>query len=387
MTATISFFPVGNGDMTLIQTDSGRNILIDCHIRSGDEHPDVINQLKEKLTRDSDERLFIDLLVWSHPDEDHCKGIDEHFHLGSPGDWSDKKDLIFVNEIWSSPMVYRRADKNHKLCDDAKALNREVKRRVKYFEDNKVCDVGNYVLILGNDENGKTDNIQDIVMQLDSGHSYINNVNDYGFSARLLGPSPKAELDEDEEKLGKNHSSVIMNYTITSGSNAVNFLSGGDAEVICWENLLKRMNDNDTKAYLEYDVLQAPHHCSWHSLSYESLSKAKENGVVAETSVEAIEALSKAKNSAFIISSSNTIEDNEKDPPAYKAKEEYEEIIDKVAGSFKCVNDHKNNNDENVPLEIVISSTGTKVLSTASIAKSKNAANTAVNRNGGDGYA
>jgi hypothetical protein len=387
MTATISFFPVGNGDMTLIQTDAGKKILIDCNIRTGDEYPDVINQLRDKLTRDSDERLFIDLLVWTHPDEDHCKGIEEHFHLGAPEDWSEKKDLIFVNEIWSSPMVYRRASKNHKLCDDAKALNREVKRRVKYFEGNNFSNVGNYVLILGNDESGKTDDIQDIVMQLDSSRSYINNVNDYGFSARLLGPSPKTELDEDEEKLGKNHSSVIMNYTITSGFNAANFLSGGDAEVICWENLLQRMKGNYTKSYLEYDVLQAPHHCSWHSLSHDSLSKAKEDGVEAETSDEAIEALSEAKNNAFIISSSNTIEDDEKDPPAYKAKEEYEAIVDKVSGSFKCVDDHKNNDDENVPLEIEISSTGTKVLSIASIAKSKNATNTAVNRNGGDGYA
>lgn len=57
MTATIKFFPVGNGDMTLITTNSGKNILIDCNIRSGKECPDVVKQLRECLPRDSKNRL------------------------------------------------------------------------------------------------------------------------------------------------------------------------------------------------------------------------------------------------------------------------------------------------------------------------------------------
>lgn len=59
MTAKISFFPVGNGDMTLIQTEDGKNILIDCRIRDGKEHPDVRSQLREKLSRNDEGRLFV----------------------------------------------------------------------------------------------------------------------------------------------------------------------------------------------------------------------------------------------------------------------------------------------------------------------------------------
>ena len=72
MTAKISFFPVGNGDMTLIQTEDGKNILIDCRIRDGKEHPDVRSQLREKLSRNDEGRLFVHLFIWSHPDSDHC---------------------------------------------------------------------------------------------------------------------------------------------------------------------------------------------------------------------------------------------------------------------------------------------------------------------------
>ena len=40
MTGNISFVPVGNGDMTLITTKSGRRILIDMNIRSAADDPD-----------------------------------------------------------------------------------------------------------------------------------------------------------------------------------------------------------------------------------------------------------------------------------------------------------------------------------------------------------
>ncbi|NQY87671.1 MAG: hypothetical protein HRT51_07960 [Colwellia sp.] len=386
MSAIISFFPVGNGDMTLIQTDSGKNILIDCNIRQGDEYPDVTEQLKDKLSEDSHGRLFIDLFVWSHPDQDHCKGIKDKFHLGKVDDWKKAGELIFINEIWSSPIVYRRASKNHTLSEDAKALNKEVKRRVNVFKDNNSSSVGDLVLILGDDENGKTDDIQDIVLKLDSETSFINNKYDSTFTAKLLGPSAKSDIDEDEDKLGKNHSSAIISYKLTAGENSAIFLSGGDAEVVCWEALLKRMKNNGTESYLQYDVLQAPHHCSWHSISHDSLSKAKEDNSEAKVSDDAIESLGKANNNAFIVSSSGTIKDDDNDPPAYKAKQEYVKILDNVQGSFKCVADHKKNK-ENVPLEIEISSDGIKTKSIASLASSSNVTKSAVNRNGGDGYA
>ena len=41
MTAKLCFFPVGNGDMTLIQTEDGKNRLFDGRIRDGEEHADV----------------------------------------------------------------------------------------------------------------------------------------------------------------------------------------------------------------------------------------------------------------------------------------------------------------------------------------------------------
>jgi hypothetical protein len=379
MAAKIIYFPVGNGDMTLIQTENDINILIDCNIRNPEENPDVMEMLKEYLKQDDKGRYFVDLFVWSHPDEDHCKGIKDNFYLGKPEDYSVTSDKVFINEIWSSPMVYRRASNNHTLCDDAKALNKEVKRRVNVYKNTYLRgNEGDYVLILGEDENGKTDDIDNIVVKLDYATSNINDKPQSYIESRLLGPSPKCDLDEDEEKLGKNHSSVIMNYKLLAGNSYMNFLSAGDAEVVCLEALNSRMTGNYTGHHLDYDVLQVPHHCSWHALSHDSL---KEKGDSAEVSAEALDCLSHANSGAFIVASCRKIENDANNPPAHKAKKEYQKIVQSkdVQGDFKCVADFKDK-----PLVLILEDGKITIESTVNLGKSNDSG--AVNRKGSDGY-
>ena len=110
-------------------------------------------------------------------------------------------------------------------------------------------------------------------------------------------------------------------------------------------------------------------------MSHDSLS---DKGDDAEVSPDAIEALGKAKGGAFIISSSNEIKDDDNDPPAYKAKNEYVKIVDKVKGSFKCVDDHKKDG-KNVPLVLEFSNGRLKYLPAATLAKSSSASDSAVN--------
>ena len=64
--------------------------------------------------------------------------IAKHFHLGKPEDCPS--DKILIRELWSSPMVFRRASKNWTLSDDAKDFRAEAKRRVQYFRDNRVSN-------------------------------------------------------------------------------------------------------------------------------------------------------------------------------------------------------------------------------------------------------
>ena len=339
MKGIIAFFPVGNGDMTLVQTESGRNVLIDLNIRAAaddpdDNTPDVAKMLRDRLDRDDQGRLYVDALLVSHPDKDHCTGLSKHFHLGPPEEWSSRSDKILLREVWSSPMVFRRASKNHILCDDAKAFNAEARRRVRrYRDDGESVGDGDRILILGEDEDGKTDDLGKIVIGVDQSFSRINGKTDTSVEARLLGPLPKTS-DDDEETLSKNNSSTILRFSLASGGIAdkCRFLTGGDAEVAIWERLWQRHSTHPT--WLSYDILQTPHHCSWHSLSHDSWS---EMGEEAKVSPDARDALAQARSGATIVASSNAIKDDNNDPPCIRAKREYEDIANSVGGSFECV--------------------------------------------------
>ncbi|ABA06120.1 hypothetical protein Nwi_2870 [Nitrobacter winogradskyi Nb-255] len=83
MTASLTFFPVSNGDMVLMCLDNGQRILIDINIRGkadddDDDTPDVAEDLRSRLERDDQGR---------HPHSDHVAGLRNHFHLGhrTPG--------------------------------------------------------------------------------------------------------------------------------------------------------------------------------------------------------------------------------------------------------------------------------------------------------------
>jgi hypothetical protein len=58
-------FRVDNGDMTLVELESGRRILIDINIRAAaddpdDDTPDVAKQLRGQLDRDDEGRLYVE---------------------------------------------------------------------------------------------------------------------------------------------------------------------------------------------------------------------------------------------------------------------------------------------------------------------------------------
>jgi hypothetical protein len=344
-------FRVGNGDMALVETEEGRRILIDINIRAAaddedDETPDVASQLRDLLTRDDSDRLYVDAFLLTHPDCDHIGGLQNHFHLGKLADWSKKDDKIVIREMWSSPMIFRRRSNNHKLVEDAHAWACEARRRVALFKENGSLDEGDRILVLGEDIDSKTDDLDGILIRTGDRFSTIDGVADATFSALLLAPMPPGD-EEDEETFSKNNSSVIVQLTldVEGKADAARYLFGGDAEVAIWERLWadhKSATDN-----LAYDVLIAPHHCSWHSLSWDSWSKLGED---AEVSSEARDALGQARSGALVLASCCPIEDDNNDPPCIRAKREYEDMLSDAGGEFRCIADE--DGDEPVVIEI-----------------------------------
>jgi Cft2 family RNA processing exonuclease len=105
MSAKITFFPVGNGDMTLITLIDETNILIDVNIRTAADNPeddacDVSSELRKRIKTDDKGRPYVDVFVLSHPDKDHCTGLKNHFHLGKPDDYVDEPPETGTKKEW-----------------------------------------------------------------------------------------------------------------------------------------------------------------------------------------------------------------------------------------------------------------------------------------------
>jgi len=343
MAAKTTFFPVDNGDMTLIRLadSNASSLLIDCKIRASaddpnDLTPDVGKALRDRLQTDANNRPFVDAMLLSHPDEDHCLGLKNNFWLGALSDYPDDNKpqddkRIVICQIWSSAMVFRRASKNHLLCDDAKAFNKEAKRRIEVNKNNNFSvGEGDRILIMGEDEDGKTDDLTPILVKAGEEFTGVNQEASAYLSSLLIAPIGKQD-EEAESQLSKNDSSVIISFRIKSseyGTGVSRFLGGGDAGVEIWE----RISDEYSTEDMEYDLLLAPHHCSWRTLSHDSWS---ENGENAQVSLKAKNALGQAKYGAIIVSSSKPVVDDENDPPCIRAKREYRSILGS-SGIFKC---------------------------------------------------
>lgn len=372
MTASITFFPVGNGDMTLVTFDNGQKLLIDLLARKAaddadDETPDVMSDLRGRLTRDEKGRLFVDGFLLSHPDADHICGLETHFHLGTPGDWDEDGDKILIREMWSSPIVFRRASKDHVLCDDAKAWAKEARRRVALYREKGTATIeGDRIQIMGEDQDGKTDDILPIVVKAEALVTSLNRVASGTFEGRLLAPIPHDDDEKLEELLGKNQSSVIIRFSIRGGGvlDKCRFLSGGDAEAAIWERLWDKHGDYNAD-WLSYDILQTPHHCSWHSLSYDSYSTYGEDAEVCEG---ARNALAQIRKGAVIVASSKTIDPEDVDPPSDRAKREYITIVDDAEDRFICVADVWDDEDRALQYDVTGSGVTKAVKSAAKAA-------------------
>ena len=79
---TVTFFPIGNADTCLIELDNGRRALFDfANMRNADDPDDkrcdLEKELRDRLGDDSE----INVVAFTHFDEDHCKGAKDFFWL------------------------------------------------------------------------------------------------------------------------------------------------------------------------------------------------------------------------------------------------------------------------------------------------------------------
>jgi ribonuclease BN (tRNA processing enzyme) len=361
--STITFFPVGekNGGMTLIKLNDKleTSILIDCSIGTDliADYCDVNEELRNRLPEDVQGRPYVDAFILTHRHEDHVKGLQDNFHLGSLSNYDDTTEIpkIVIRELWSSHIYWKPESENYSLCDNAKAFNKEMKRRTELYKSKKtIQQEGDRAIIIGNDPDGRTDGLEVIKYDIGNSFSKINERNlDGKLKGLILSPINREDSEDDEAFFDHNRQSVVIQFTISENDFYSRYdnkiLMSADAECLVWEKLWKKYVNRTQE--LEYDILYTPHHCSWHSLSYDSQSKVDDPQICED----AKKALSRKKSGAFAVSQSKIITDKTDDPPSVEAKKEYQGIVG--YDKFMCTNEYPNAKEPE-PIEFNLTSSG-----------------------------
>ncbi|EDT23225.1 hypothetical protein WHY64_15795 (plasmid) [Clostridium perfringens] len=354
----ITFFPVGNGDTTLISLKDNTNILMDCNITkdSGDENVieryDVIGYLLEKLPRDKSNIPHLDVFILSHPDIDHCRSIDKHFYLGNPSEYDNEsdKDKIIIDELWFAPGIFEEDEED--LNENAKAFKKEANRRKKLYENNdleKSIIGGNRLRMIGSTDNEELENIKNITTSAGEYLNLINGKIQEEVSFFILGPV-KAENDDSEVE--RNQRSIILKIEFKINSKDVNnvVILAGDSRIENWKRIMKK---NDLKN-LKFDIFMAPHHCSWYFFSSEDY-KLDPPPKADEDIISFIENGKEDENVRVIIASCKEIKRNEDNPPHYRAANNYKKAVGD--SNFYCLSEYPSV-DEPKPLTFIFTKFG-----------------------------
>ena len=320
----IKFYPVDNGDTVLIKVPNA-TIQIDANIRDNNDCYDVMNDILNELSTDNKGRYHLDLFMLTHPDEDHCRGVDDNYYLGDPDNYSDsdqENDLVIIDELMVTPMLFTDA-----TSSSAKAIKKEANRRRKLYDDNSPAKdkAGNRLVIIGYDGNKRYDKVPSYIPG-----DTIKEINGKKLSLlEFFVHSPfKDSLVEGRAEADKNVTSIVMQarfmYLNSDTQPSALYLFGGDADHYIWEEIQNQSNTHNNDKKLDFDIFMAPHHCSWTYFNDVPYKKG-----VTDTPVDSSKNLiTKHKTSgAVIIASSKQIKDDDDNPPHYPAKEEYIKLI------------------------------------------------------------
>lgn len=338
----MTFFPVDNGDMTLIRTKTNKYIMIDCNIRNA-ENDDTIydcnEYLQDKLPID-DGQIFLDAFFLTHSDNDHCRGIRDYFNLCAPKDSDD--DKIRIDELYVPAKLMM--DGTH-YNDDADAIREEAQRRLDLLGTDEADTPGNRIKIVGYSKELKE--YADVIVPAGETISDINGNTDYGAEIFVLRPVKKSN-DDEESDVNDCTASFKITFEINGGTYVA--IIGGDLKCENWKEVIELNPD------MTFDLLLAPHHCSWHAVSSEDTHTGKANSVIEKF-------LEKSKENAYVVSSSKIIKRDADNPPSYRAKNVYINHL-KNQDRFKCTAEYPNA-DNPKPLTFKITGQGFSIKSIA----------------------
>lgn len=329
MIATITTYPLGNADCSLLRTINGRHIVIDCAATRGDERGDRRIDLHQALRQDLGEHPKVDVLCISHLDEDHFKGSTEFFVLDHSRKYQSST-RIPIGELWVPAGVITEQGVENA---EAQVLQREARHRLR----------GGYGIRVFSCPDSLVRWLRSQGLRLEQREHLITNAGECvpGFSIAKDGVeffvhAPFAEASEDGKHIIRNETSLVLHATFEVSGCTTKAFFGAD---VGHEDLAKivtitlRKGNGDR---LEHHVAKLPHHCSYLSLGPEKGARMTEPVPEVASLYEKF-----GRPGAILVSTSDPITtDESNDPPHAQAAAYYRHVARRKDGCFKVTMEH-----------------------------------------------
>ena len=205
-------------------------------------------------------RNYVDVLAFTHGDNDHVKRASEIFWLNHAVKYQGE-DRVKFKQMWvPAALVVEEGSE-----DDTRIIRAEARHRFLNKEG---------ILVFARPEHLK----DWLESQGKNPADYLHLIVDAGKlipgytldaqGVEFFVHSPFAKRMEDGV-LDRNDNCLVMQATLKTGSRLTRFLITADSTWDCWEDMVDSTRRHGNDLRLAWDILKIPHHCSYLSMAEE----------------------------------------------------------------------------------------------------------------------
>lgn len=250
----IKFLKAGNGDAILVH-HKRKNILID----GGNDSRYLLEQIN--LIHQNEE--IIDLLIITHHDDDHIKGIIDLLKLINEGEYGDKTKFI-KQVVFNSPRLYLGKIQtikdrllSYKQAHETEELLLSINPIWKTFTDQSESIIFDELKI-----DFLSPTLEDIKEYSENKGAYLSSDYkcDWNSSMHILD---KYIDDKSQDTSLFNKSSVVVKLECDNKK----VLLTGDVTPARLEKIIEKLVSDNQENPIEFDYIKLPHHGSYRSIN------------------------------------------------------------------------------------------------------------------------
>ena len=328
----ITFYPVGNADSTLIELDSGENMLIDyAHSKGSEECGDEKVVLDREIKRKLDHRNpCLNVVAFTHADEDHTRGAADFFAFEHALKYQSKR-RVRINELWvPAAMIIEEG-----LKGDDRAIRQEARYRLKRGRGVRVFSSPGLLDDWLSREG--VDNVSSRRCVVTSAGNVVPKFDLLNDGLEVFVHSPFTFRDGNGLQ-SRNDGSLFLHLTFAVGGRETRVMMGADTTWEVLEDIIRITKYYKREKRMKWDIYRVSHHCSYLSLSPDK----GEEVTVPSQSIDWL--FNQGSVGSYIISSSDPITsgDDSSQPPHRQAANYYRQKARALDGEFLVTMEHPN---------------------------------------------